>query len=164
MVSICPLWMVHRPHSWALLLPSNLDTCHQFSPHWKKILLISSQSHHAHWDCHWHNYSNRKMFNCSIEKNQQKSSTATIWYDHMQGTFPNLFHLLQWLFCTKTTTSPTFKLPRVFTIKPISAPPRVSPSTAQNFHNISPTTKKHCRYLRADRSKASPKTSHLPSP
>ena len=40
-----------------------------------------------------------------------------------------------------------FKPPKVSTSKPVSAPPRVSPSTAQDVHNISPTTQKHYRCL-----------------
>ena len=60
--------------------------------------------------------------------------------------------------------TPNFKLTRVFTKKPIDAPPRVSPSTTQDFQNISPTTKKHRRDLRATKSKASPKKSPFSSP
>ena len=90
-VSTCPLRMVHWLQSWALLLPSNLDTCHQFSPHWKKYLLVYPQTHHDNCHCYWRSYSNHKIFNCSIETNQQKSSTVTIWYHHMQGNFPLLF-------------------------------------------------------------------------
>ena len=56
--------------------------------------------------CHWHNYSNQNISNCSIDTNQQKSSTTTICYHHTQGTFPNQFHLLKCLFCTKSTTTP----------------------------------------------------------
>ena len=62
-----------------------------------------------------------------------------------------IFHLDYIFFNTssalKPQQSPTFKLPRVSTPKPISAPPRVSPSTAQYFQNISPTTQKHHRDL-----------------
>ena len=64
----------------------------------------------------------------------------------------------------KPQKSPTFKLPRVFTPKPVAAPPRVSPSTAQDFDNISPTTQKHRRDIRAAKSKAYPKLSPLSSP
>ena len=64
----------------------------------------------------------------------------------------------------KPQEPPTFKLPVVFTQKPISAPPRVSPSITQNFHNISPTTQKHCRDLWATEHKSSPKTSLFSSP
>ena len=37
MVSTCPLWMVHCPQSWKLLLPSNFDPCHQLSSYWKNV-------------------------------------------------------------------------------------------------------------------------------
>ena len=47
----------------------------------------------------------------------------------------------------KPQQPPTFKLPRVLNPKPIAAPPRMSPSTTQAFHNISPTTQKHRRDL-----------------
>ena len=64
----------------------------------------------------------------------------------------------------KPQQPPTFKLTRVFTQKPIAEPPRVSPSITKDFHNISPTTQKNLRDIRAAKSKASPKTSHFSSP
>ena len=67
-------------------------------------------------------------------------------------------------YALKPQQPPTFKLPRMFTPKPIAAPTRVYPSTTQYFHNISPTTQKYCRYLRATKSKASPKISPFSSP
>ena len=63
----------------------------------------------------------------------------------------------------KTQQPTTFKLPRVFTSKPIDSPPRASLSTTQDFHNISPITQKHFRDLRAAKSKASPKASPFSS-
>ena len=50
-------------------------------------------------------------------------------------------------YALKPQKHPTFRLPRVFAPKPIAAPPRVSPSTIQDFHNIFPTTQKHRRDL-----------------
>ena len=66
----------------------------------------------------------------------------------------------------KPQPPPTFKLPRLFTPKPISSPPRVSSSITQYFYNIYPTTQKHCRDLWVTKPKASPKTSPFsyPSP
>ena len=49
------------------------------------------------------------------------------------------------------------------TPKLVAAPPRVSPSTTQDFHNISLTTKKHRRDLRSSKTKTSPKPSPLNS-
>ena len=42
----------------------------------------------------------------------------------------------------KSQQSPIFKFPRVSTPNSVAAPPRVSPSTTQDFHNIPPTTQK----------------------
>ena len=52
----------------------------------------------------------------------------------------------------------------MFTSKLISAPPRVSPSTTQDFYNISPTTQRHCRDIWVAKSKTSPKISYFSSP
>ena len=141
MVSTRPLWMVHWPQVWKLLLPSNFDPCHQFSSHWKKYLLVSPKTCHDNCHCHRHNYMNCQIFNYSIERNQQKSYIATIWYHQTQSTFSNQFHLLQCLFFTKYTTNPILKLPRASTPETFAVPPRVSPYTTQGFHNIFPTTK-----------------------
>ena len=58
----------------------------------------------------------------------------------------------------KSQQSPILKLPRVSTKKPVAALQRVSPSTAKDFHNISPTAQKHCRDIRSSKSKTSPKS------
>ena len=47
----------------------------------------------------------------------------------------------------KPQQSPHFKVSKVSTPKPVAAPPRLSPSTTQYFHNISPTTQKNHRNL-----------------
>ena len=54
----------------------------------------------------------------------------------IESIFSNASSLL------KPQQLPIFKLTRVYTPKPVAAPPRVSPSTTQDFHNISPTTQK----------------------
>ena len=82
----------------------------------------------------------------------------------MRGNISTQFHFIQYIFYIKTTTNPYLKLPRVTTPKPVSAPTRVSPSTIQYFHNISPTTQNHCRALWAVKAKNTPKTSHLTYP
>ena len=64
----------------------------------------------------------------------------------------------------KSKQPPIFEIPRVSTPKPVAAPPRLYPSTTQGFHNIFPTTQKHCRGLQAAKSKNSPKTSPFLSP
>ena len=64
----------------------------------------------------------------------------------------------------KPQLTPILKLPMMFIPTPISAPPRVSPSTTQYFHNISPTAQNNCRDLQAAKFKASPKTSPFSSP
>ena len=67
-------------------------------------------------------------------------------------------------YALKPQQLPTFKLPRVFTPKTIATHTRVPPSTTQYFHNIPPTTQKHCRDLRANKSKGSPEIPPLSSP
>ena len=96
-----------------------------------------------------------------INKNPLLPTSDTITHKalfQLDSIFYNAYYIL------KPQQPPTFKLPRVFTPKPIPAPPRVSPSTVQDFHNISPTTQNHHRDLRAAKSKASPKKSPFSSP
>ena len=156
--------MVHHPHYWTLSFPSNMDTCHELSSHWKNCLLVYTQTHHANCHCHKHNYSNRQIFNCSIEKNQQKSSTATIWYHRMQIIFQLDYIISNASSEIKSQRPPIFKLPSVSNPKPIEAPPRVSPYTTQYFHNISTTTLKHHRDPQAAKSKNYPKILPFISP
>ena len=63
-------------------------------------------------------------------------------------------------YALKSKQPPILKLPP----KPIALPPRVFPSTTQDFHNIYLTTQKHRRDIRDEKPKNSPKKSPLLSP
>ena len=158
MVSACPLQMVHRP---------SLEhyQCHQ-------IWIPATNSVHIGQSVSWFPHklimstptatdiiiATAKDLTAALrqmDKNPLLSTSDTIT---RKAILQLDFIFYKTSSALKPQQSPTFKFPRVATPKPISATTRVSPSTTQNFHNISPTTQKHCRDLRAARSKASPKT------
>ena len=80
-----------------------------------------------------HNYSNRQIFNCNIEKPQKSSPlppSDTITRKalfQLNSIFSNTSSAI------KSQQSPILKLPGVSTPKTVTAPPRVPQSTTQYF-------------------------------
>ena len=145
MFSTCSLWMVYCTQSWTSSLPSN------FYPATNSVCVGQNVS----WFTHKLIITTATTPNIIIATT--KDLTAALKQTNKNPLLPpydtttskSLFQLYLILSTASSVLtsqqSPNFKLPRVFTPKPVAAPPRVSPSGTQDFHNISPTTQKHCR-------------------
>ena len=149
---------------WELLLPSNWDTCHQFSSHRKKCLLVSHKPIMPTATATDIIIATSKYLTAALRQINKKPlmpPSDTITRKALLQLYSILSNASSAL---KPQQPPTFKLPMLFTTKPIITSLRVSPSTTQDFHNISPTKKKHCRDIQASKPKDYQKTSPLPSP